>query len=314
MVNSETPNLYFLAGVTASGKSAIALEWAEKNEAEILSCDSVALYRGMDIGSAKPNPEERARVKHHGLDLANVDQRYDVSQYNKYAETIIEEVYKRKGKVLVVGGSGFYLRSFFSAVVDEVIVSNEIKNAVEELYRMEGLDGLIKKLNNLNPSGLGKLDTFNPVRVIKALERCMATGSTLQDLKIEFDKKPRPYSSFKKHTCLLDRADHEIETLIEVRTKSMLESGLIEEVETLLDQGLLRNYPASSSVGYREVLSYLRGELSRDELCSAIELSTRQLVSKQRKWFRKYYQADQILIPAGGEPLNLEELSWHSDT
>jgi tRNA dimethylallyltransferase len=313
-VKSGTPNLYFLAGVTASGKSAMALEWAERNEAEILSCDSVALYRGMDIGSAKPNHEEQTRVKHHGLDLANVDQRYDVSQYNKYAEAIIEEVYQRKGKVLVVGGSGFYLRSFFSAVVDEVMVSNEIKNSVEELYQLEGLDGLIEKLNNLNPSGLGKLDNLNPVRVIKALERCMATGSTLLELKVEFEKKPTPYCNFQKKTCLVDRGDEEIENLIKLRTQSMLANGLIEEVEGLIDRGLLHNYPASSSVGYREILSYLRGELSRDEIGPAIALSTRQLVSKQRKWFRKYYQADQILIPTGGEPLNLEDLIWHSDT
>ena len=281
----------------------MALEWAERNEAEILSCDSVALYRGMDIGSAKPNHEEQTRVKHHGLDLANVDQRYDVSQYNKYAEAIIEEVYQRKGKVLVVGGSGFYLRSFFSAVVDEVMVSNEIKNSVEELYQLEGLDGLIEKLNNLNP-----------VRVIKALERCMATGSTLLELKVEFEKKPTPYCNFQKKTCLVDRGDEDIENLIKFRTQSMLANGLIEEVEGLIDRGLLHNYPASSSVGYREILSYLRGELSRDELGPAIALSTRQLVSKQRKWFRKYYQADQILIPTGGEPLNLDDLIWHSDT
>tara|TARA_B110000444_G_C18499399_1_gene437179 strand:- start:33 stop:629 length:597 start_codon:yes stop_codon:yes gene_type:complete len=198
--------------------------------------------------------------------------------------------------------------------VDEVKVSNEIKNSVEELYQMEGLDGLIKKLKNLNPSGLGKLDNLNPVRVIKALERCMATGSTLLELKVEFEKKPTPYCNFQKKTCLVDRGDEDIENLIKLRTQSMLANGLIEEVEGLIDQGLLHNYPASSSVGYREILSYLRGELSRDELGPAIALSTRQLVSKQRKWFRKYYQADQILVPTGGEPLNLDDLIWHSDT
>jgi len=142
----------------------------------------------------------------------------------------------------------------------------------------------------------------------------MATGSTLLELKVEFEKKPTPYCNFQKKTCLVDRGDEDIENLIKLRTQSMLANGLIEEVEGLIDQGLLHNYPASSSVGYREILSYLRGELSRDELGPAIALSTRQLVSKQRKWFRKYYQADQILVPTGGEPLNLEDLIWHSDT
>ena len=308
------PTLYFLAGVTASGKSTLALEWALKNGAEILSCDSIALYRGMNIGSAKPSVEDQSKIKHYGLDLANIDQRYDVSKYINYAKGVISEVYERKGKILVVGGSGFYLRSFFSAVVDEVIISNEMKNSVEELYSLEGLKGLLFKLKQMNPQGLGELDQFNPVRVTKSLERCMATGSTIQDLKKEFDKKPIPYEEFKKKTCLLDRSDVEIEILIEARTKSMIANGLIEEVKGLIELGLLENYPASYSVGYRETLSYLRGEISKDSLSKAIQVSTRQLVAKQRKWFRKYYQADQIFNSNRGNQLNADDIKWNSDT
>ena len=314
MVNQGSPTLYFLAGVTASGKSSIALEWAQENEAEILSCDSIALYRGMNIGSAKPSLEDQLKVKHYGLDLANVDQRYDVSKYINYANNVVREVYDRNGKILVVGGSGFYLRSFFSAVVDEVIISDEIKHSVEELYQLEGIEGLILKLKQMNPQGLGELDQFNPVRVIKSLERCMATGSTLEDLKKEFEKKPIPYAGFQKKTCLLDRSNQEIENSIETRTKSMLSNGLIEEVEGLIEHGLLKNYPASYSVGYRETLSYIRGEISREDLAQAIQLSTRQLVSKQRKWFRKYYQADQIITSTSGEQLHADILKWNSDT
>ena len=314
MVNQGSPTLYFLAGVTASGKSSIALEWAQENEAEILSCDSIALYRGMNIGSAKPSIEDQSKVKHYGLDLANVDQRYDVSKYINYAKSVVGEVYARNGKILIVGGSGFYLRSFFSAVVDEVIISDEIKHSVEELYQLEGLGGLILKLKQMNPPGLGELDQFNPVRVIKSLERCMATGSTLEDLKNEFEQKPVPYAGFQKKTCLLDRSNQEIENLIEIRTKSMLANGLIEEVNGLIELGLLKNYPASYSVGYRETLSFLRGEITREDLPQAIQLSTRQLVSKQRKWFRKYYQADQIITSTSGEPLHADILKWNSDT
>ena len=314
MVNQGIPTLYFVAGVTASGKSAIALEWAQDNEAEILSCDSIALYRGMNIGSAKPSLEDQLKVKHYGLDLANVDQRYDVSKYINYANNVVREVYDRNGKILVVGGSGFYLRSFFSAVVDEVIISDEIKHSVEELYQLEGIEGLILKLKQMNPQGLGELDQFNPIRVIKSLERCMATGSTLEDLKKEFEKKPIPFAGFQKKTCLLDRGNQEIENSIETRTKSMLSNGLIEEVEGLIEHGLLKNYPASYSVGYRETLSYIRGEISRGDLPQAIQLSTRQLVSKQRKWFRKYYQADQIITSTSGEQLHADILKWNSDT
>lgn len=313
-MNEKKPTLYFLAGVTASGKSSVALDWAEANQAEILSCDSIALYRGMNIGAAKPSVEDQRRVRHHGLDLSKVSERYDVSQYLHYAEKIVSEVYRRKKKILVVGGSGFYLRSFFAAVVDEVVIDGTIRQNVQELYQNDGLTGLISKLKQMNPSGLGEIDQANPVRVIKALERCTATGLSIQELKEEFEKKPTPYQNFQKKTCLLDRRDEEIEILIEARTRSMISEGLIGEVETLMKLGLTENYPASSSIGYRETLSYIRGEISKDDLAKAIQLSTRQLVSKQRKWFRKYYPSDQRLIPRVGQKLSGEDLNWHSDT
>ena len=115
--------LYFLAGVTSSGKTGLALDWAEQKGAEILSCDSVAIYKGMDVGSAKPTMAERERVVHHGLDLVNVGERYDVSKYLEYAKDVILDAYSRKSIILVVGGSGFYLRSFFASVVDRVSVN-----------------------------------------------------------------------------------------------------------------------------------------------------------------------------------------------
>ncbi len=313
-MNGKKPILYFLAGVTASGKSSLALDWAIANQAEILSCDSIALYRGMNIGSAKPSTEDQAKVRHHGLDLSNVNQRYDVSQYLRYAENIVREAYQREKKILVVGGSGFYLRSFFAPVVDEVIIDEKIRQYVQELYRNDGLKGLITKLKHINPSGLGELDQANPVRAMKALERCTATGLSIQKLREEFEKKPTPYQNFEKKTYLLDRTDEEIEILIEARTQSMLSDGLIDEVKALMNKGLNTNHSASSSVGYRETLSHLRGEINLKELKQAIQLSTRQLVSKQRKWFRKYYPSDCRLIPKVGQKLCRDDLKWYADT
>ena len=314
LVNKTSPTLYFLAGVTSCGKTQLALEWAEENGAEILSCDSIALYQGMDIGSAKPTEADQKRVKHYGLDLSKVNQRFDVSKYVIYAKKIIKDACKRNSKILVVGGSGFYLRSFFSAVVDEVTVSDEIKKYVDCLYREDGLNGLLEKLKQLNPNGLGELDQSNPVRVIKSLERCLATGLTLKELQKEFEKKPIPYSEFEKKTVLLDREDKDLIGLIKRRTEWMLANGLIEEVEGLIEFGLMQNYPASSAVGYRETLAYLRGEIKRENLAEAIQVSTRQLAAKQRKWFRKYYHHDQLLIPVHGKGVSLSELVWRSDT
>lgn len=310
----DCPTLYFIAGVTASGKSALALDWAEKNDAEILSCDSIAVYQGMNIGSAKPSLHDQSRVKHYGLNLERVDKRYDISRYLNYAEGVIKKAYKRNSRILVVGGSGFYLRSFFSAVIDEVVVSEDIRMSVEALYRDEGLAGLLAKLNDLNSGCLGDLDQANPVRVLKSLERCLATGLTVRELRKEFEKKPVPYMKFQKRTCLLDRSDEDLEILIKNRTEKMLMNGLIEETEKLLSDGLQKNYPASSSVGYRETISYLRGEITKCELGNAIRVSTRQLVSKQRKWFRKYYLTERMLMPHSGRDPKAEDLDWNSQT
>lgn len=310
----DCPTLYFIAGVTASGKSALALDWAEKNDAEILSCDSIAVYQGMNIGSAKPSLDDQSRVKHYGLDLEQVDKRYDISKYLNYAEGVIKKAYKRNSRILVVGGSGFYLRSFFSAVIDEVVVSEDIRISVEALYRDEGLAGLLAKLNDLNSGCLNDLDQANPVRVIKSLERCLATGLTVRELRKEFEKKPVPYMKFQKRTCLLDRSDEDLEILIKNRTEKMLMNGLIDETEKLLSEGLQKNYPASSSVGYRETISYLRGEITKCELGNSIRVSTRQLVSKQRKWFRKYYITEHMLIPHSGRDPQAEDLDWNSET
>ena len=313
-MDKDCPTLYFIAGVTASGKSDLALDWAEKNSAEILSCDSIAVYQGMNIGSAKPSIHDQSRVKHYGLDLENVDKRYDISKYLNYAQGVITEAYKRNSRILVVGGSGFYLRSFFSAVIDEVVVSKDIRKSVEALYLDEGLIGLLAKLDDLNSGCLGDLDQANPVRVIKSLERCLATGLTISELRTEFEKKPVPYIEFKKRTCLLDRSDEDLEVLIKNRTETMLMNGLIEETEKLLPEGLQKNYPASSSVGYRETISYLRGKITKSELGSSIRVSTRQLVSKQRKWFRKYYTTERLLVPSLNRAPRAEDLDWNSET
>lgn len=313
-MNKKSSTLYFLAGVTSSGKTQLAVEWAEANQAEILSCDSIALYQGMNIGSAKPSDAEQARVKHHGLNLSKVCHRFDVSKYLNYAKNIIADAYSKNKKILVVGGSGFYLRSFFNAVVDEVEVSDEIKNFVNQLYQEHGLARLIEKLKELNPRGLGELDKSNPIRIIKSLERCLASDLSIDELKKAFEKKPVPFSEFTKKTCLIDRENLELARFIRDRTEWMLSNGLIEEVRGLMEVGIIENYPASSAVGYRETLAYLRGEMKRDALSEAIQVSTRQLVAKQRKWFRKYYHHDQLLIPVSGANISISELVWRSDT
>ena len=292
---AEKADIYVLAGVTAVGKTAAALAWAKRCGAEILSCDSLLFYRGMDIGTAKPTPEEQAKVPHHGIDLHSADQIYDVGAYLAYAERVVRESKERGNRLLVVGGSGFYLQAFYSPVVDEVQVSPELRAQVMALEEAEGVPGLLRQLRKLNPDGLDGLDEHNPRRVSRALERCLASGKNLHDLKTNFQEGVHPFSSHRKHTWVLDRDSDDLEARIRQRVSSMLQGGLLDEVRALRKIGLEDNPSAARAVGYRETLLYLDGELGRDEWEESIALSTMRLARKQRKWFRSRLPVDRTI-------------------
>ena len=187
--------LYLLGGVTAAGKSELGLRWAETEGAEILSCDSIAVFKQMDLGSAKPSCEDQARVVHHGIDLVDVTDDFSVADYVNYASKVIDEIYQGNGNALVCGGSGFYMQSFLSTVVDGVIVSEEIRQEIRETYENHGLEELVRQLRVLNPLGIANLDSCNPRRVIRGLERCIASGKSLIELREEMEAFPHPYES-----------------------------------------------------------------------------------------------------------------------
>ena len=313
-MKNTTPTLYVLAGVTASGKSKLALQWATENQAEILSCDSVSIYKGMDIGSAKPDLLERNKIPHYGIDLHTLDEPCDVGKYSLYAQKRVHEIQEKGSQVLVVGGSGFYLQSFFYPVVDEIVVPVEVRCEVEDFYRINGLNSLVDRLKKLNPNGLGALDCLNPRRVLRALERCIVSGKSLTQLQTAFKMLPKPFPEMKKKVIWLDRENEELEIRIEQRTKKMLRAGLIEETKKLIGDGLLQNNPAASSIGYREVISYLEGKIQLDELQSMIESSTRKLVAKQRKWFRKHFPDDSRKKIAGDKGISSSDFNWFTGT
>ena len=287
-MGDSTPVIYLLAGVTASGKSEHALRWAQQMKGKILSCDSIAVYRGMDVGSAKPTSEDRSKVMHHGIDLVDASELFSVLDYSLYAREVIDSAIDEKKPILITGGSGFYLQSFLSPVVDRVEVSLEVRQEVEQVNERQGLQGMLTILKKLNPHGLGELDVLNPRRVMRALERCLTSGKTLVELKKEFEEQEKPYVGFEKRVLWLDRGNDEIESRIAKRTEQMLENGLLREAEKLVSSGIYNNPSASNSIGYRECIACLKGEITELDLAKEIKNSTRRLVSKQRKWFRKH--------------------------
>ena len=288
--------LYLLTGPTAAGKSALALAWARAHGAEILSCDAIQIYRGMDIGTAKPTAADRALVPHHGLDLCDPARAYSVAEYRDYAARTVQEIHARGKTVLVVGGSGFYLKSFFAPVADDVDISPAIEAEVQALEKSGGLPALVARLRAASPAGTGAVDLQNPRRVARALARCLASGHSVPALAVKFSRSGTPFDSFEKKIARLDRPVPELTARIHARTQQMLAGGLIDEVRKLAP--VLRANPAAgSAIGYREVLAWLdAGEnTSRAELEKSIAQRTLQLVKKQHTWFRTQLPPHKII-------------------
>lgn len=277
--------IHVLTGPTAVGKTALALDWAEANGAVIVSCDSLLVYRGMDIGTAKPSPAELARVPHFCVDVADpAGAPYTVGEYIAEARRAVDEAVAAGRPVLVTGGSGFYLKSFYAPVTDALEISDAVRAEVAALSP----DAALRRLRELEPTPPLWLDLENPRRVTKALERRIASGRSLADLKADFDARTGPFDDFEKKTVVLSRSVESLETRIRRRVEIMLHDGLVDEVKRLLASGLNPESPAAVATGYRETLAWLRsgepGGLAA--LGESIAIATRQLAAKQRKWFR----------------------------
>jgi len=280
--------LHVLTGPTAAGKTARALRWAETNDAEIVSCDSLLFYRGMDIGTAKPSRADLARVPHHLIDICACDEQMDITRYIALARAAVEDIAARGKRILVTGGSGFYLKSFFAPVADDIAAPPELREEIAAQLARDGLPALVAELRALNPGpqALGALDTANPRRVTRALERCRASGRTLAALAADFARRPPAFAGWRIQLTVLDLPREELETRVAQRATAMLAAGLVAEVERLRAAGFERNPSAAGAIGYRETLAMLDGKLARETLAAEIAKNTRALVKKQRTWFR----------------------------
>jgi tRNA dimethylallyltransferase len=283
---ADDDTIYVLTGPTAVGKTELSLCWAEAFDAEIVSCDSLLFYRGMDIGTAKPSKSERDRVPHHLIDIAEVNEPIDIRRYLELAEAAIADIRARSKRVLVCGGSGFYLRSFYQPVVDSVEIPVTVRRTVARRLQTEGLESLVQELEQLNPGGIEELDTMNPRRVVRALERCLVSGLTLAELKEAMLGQSNSLVDSRKVAVRLERTPDDLNNRIHRRIQAMLDEGLVEEVRKLMSRGLRSNPSAARAVGYRETMECLLRGGSAEGLAESIGVSTCRLVRKQRSWFR----------------------------
>jgi tRNA dimethylallyltransferase len=299
------PVIHILTGPTAVGKTDLALAWAEQHGAEIVSCDSLLFYRGMDVGTAKPEAGQRARVRHHLIDIVEPSDRYDVMRFVQTVRPVLADLLARGRRILVTGGSGFYLGAFFGPVGDDVTVPPEVRAEVVELLAAEGGEGVLKRLLSLNPGGLGALDIQNPRRLTRALERCLASGLGLIELQRRFDALPGPFDSYRKACVRLERPRDVLGERIRLRVSGMIEQGLVPEVVRLREAGFEVNPSACGAIGYRETLAMLDGLLPREDLERTIADNTRRLVRKQETWFRAQLPPHRVVDAASVRPETL---------
>ena len=275
-------SLYCVTGATATGKTDLSLRIASKLNAEIVCCDALLVYRQLDIGTAKPTKQQQKEIPHHGLDLVDLHTTFNIADYFSYTKNCIRDILSRGKKVLVVGGSPFYLKGYFQPVVDDVPIPSSVRHDVACLETEGGLKALQSAMNALHPHGTGGLDMCNPRRVANALERCLSSGKTIQSLATNFAQQTTGFEHLNKHLCVVNRDADTLALRIKKRTAQMLKEGLMKEVESLSDT--IADHPvASRAVGYRQVLDYLKCPTSIDTLTNAISTATLKLAKHQCK-------------------------------
>jgi tRNA dimethylallyltransferase len=290
---AQKKTLYVISGFTAVGKTNYAIDFAEKNNGEIVSCDSLLVYKHMDIGTAKPTELERRGIRHHCIDLVEPSERFNVSMFVDSAKAAISSILSAGKIAIVVGGSGFYLKSLYFPIVDGIKVPEEVENFVDEEFKASGLDGIVAMLISANDGVCPSVDVRNPRRVMAALKRCLASGKTCDDVQMEFNFLDSAFSEYEKVTIFLERGRDDLEFRVRERARKMIASGLVDEVKFLLSKYENLSDSAKNAIGYRETISWLKNPTTEKDLVDEISQNTMKLIKKQRTWFRKYIPIDE---------------------
>lgn len=274
-----------ILGPTASGKSILGLQLAKELNGEILSVDSRQAYRHIDIGTAKPTPAERREVPHHLIDILELNERNNAQRFARTAHTVMDEVISRNKLPLLVGGSGLYFRTIFEGLFDIDIEQSHRSRFAAEVREIDTAR-LYRRLVDVDPESAGRIHPHDRYRVIRALEVYSLTGTPLSaHFRYQRQETRQRERIFVKIGLHLPR--EELYRRIDERAKAMLASGWIEEVETLLQEGADPKWPGLKTLGYPEVISFLRGTISREEMVETLSRQTRQYAKRQVTWFGK---------------------------
>jgi tRNA dimethylallyltransferase len=288
---SKKPKIIVICGPTGIGKTAVGIELAGKFGGEIISADSMQIYRQMDIGTAKPTPAEQAQIAHHMIDIVAPDEDYDAVQFSKQAGEQIAEIANRDLIPFVVGGTGLYIKALLHGLFQTEPVDPKIRNRLKQELAQGGSRCLYGRLEKIDPNTAGRLHPNDSYRIIRALETIESSGKTISEHHQNHGFQNERFNAFKiglriDRQKLYDRIDQRVDI--------MIEAGLVEEVKKLQSMGYSAELKSMQSIGYRHVVGFLKGSLSWDECLRILKRDTRRFAKRQFTWF-------------GADP----QINWH---
>ena len=286
----------FIAGPTGAGKSEIALVLAERIGGEIISVDSMQVYRGLDIGTAKPAAAEQNRIPHHLIDVVELTEFFDAAKFVVLAEKAVMDIQSRGKTPIFCGGTGLYFQAYLSGLGEAPPADTGLRAELETLP----FEDLLRELRERDPAAYEKIDKQNPRRVIRAVEVIRLTGKKFSDQRADW-KTAVALSPPRNITCFTRDAG-DLHDRINMRVEEMFRRGLVEETRELLKCGLEQNKTAMQAIGYRQIIEHLRGERELPETVELVKMRTRQFAKRQSTWFRRYGNCRWIKLGPAGLP------------
>ncbi len=286
----KTPLPIFIAGPTATGKSELALALAERIGGEIISVDSMQVYRGLDIGTAKPSAGERARTPHHLIDICDLPETFDAAQFVQQAQRAVAEIRSRHRRPIFCGGTGLYFKAFLEGLGEAPATLAPLRTELEATPLAE----LLAELQARDPATYGVIDRQNPRRIVRAMEVIRLTGKPFSAQRAEWGAAAATPNYF-----LIQRPGPELHARINRRVEEMFRRGLVTETQQLLERGLTENRTAMQAIGYRQVVEHLRGERGLGGTVELVKSRTRQFAKRQMTWFDRHARAQAIELKSG---------------
>lgn len=286
MINNETrKKVIVICGPTASGKTSLSVELAKKINGQIVSADSMQIYDEIIIGTARPTTEEMQGIKHYLVGNVPITKRFSVSEYKIQAEKVIEEILKNNNVPIVVGGTGLYVNSLIYGIdYPEIEIDQEYREYLEKLVEKEGLSKLYMKATEIDPEAMKKISENDKKRILRVLEIYHQTGKNKTELELDSRKNGVKYDY---HVFAIDFNREVLYDRINKRVDIMIEKGLIEEAKTLYNKYGEKIITGSQAIGYKEVIDYLNGIYTKDEMIEKIKMESRRYAKRQLTWFRK---------------------------